>query len=166
MRILVTGSEGTLGKPLVKELRRRGHGVVGVDLKHSSDPDYMRADIAEARQVERVFNWYEPEVVYNLAAEFGRVNGQEYYEQLWRTNQIGNQNIIEACLAHDSKLILAGSSEAYGDSDQAVLTEGYLDVYAPKFHNQYALSKWTQERQIFIAAKNNGLKSVVLRFFN
>jgi dTDP-glucose 4,6-dehydratase len=41
-----------------------------------------------------------------------------------------------------------------------------LDTQAPFFHNQYALSKWTQEQQTFIAAKNEGLKAVVLRFFN
>ncbi|MGH9202831.1 MAG: NAD-dependent epimerase/dehydratase family protein, partial [Vicinamibacterales bacterium] len=33
-KILVTGSEGTLGRPLVRELRRRGHDVWGCDLQH------------------------------------------------------------------------------------------------------------------------------------
>src|SRR6185312_6829503 len=142
MRILVTGSEGTLGKPLVEELECRGHDVYGLDLMHTHKQQYQRADVADFRQVDRAFCVARPDVVYHLAAEFGRVNGEEYYEQLWRTNQIGTANIIKACKYYGSKLILAGSSEAYGDSDQATLSEGYLDVYAPKFHNQYALSKW------------------------
>ncbi len=50
MRILITGSEGVLGKVLKAELRKRGHKVYGSDLMHSSDPQYMRVDVSEARQ--------------------------------------------------------------------------------------------------------------------
>lgn len=31
-KILVTGSKGTLGRPLVQELKRRGHEVWQIDL--------------------------------------------------------------------------------------------------------------------------------------
>lgn len=165
-RILITGSLGTLGKPLTYELERRGHKVFGVDLKHTEHSNYMRADISNARQIDKVFEKFAPEYVYNLAAEFGRNNGQAYYEQLWNTNQTGNRNVIESCLRHGTKFILAGSSEAYGESGQDWLKERWLDTFAPEFYNEYALSKWAQERQAFIAAKNDGLKAVVLRFFN
>jgi dTDP-glucose 4,6-dehydratase len=166
MKILITGSEGTLGKPLVSLLEKRGHNVFGVDLAHNHKTNYMRADITESRQVEHAFETFKPDITYNLAAEFGRVNGEIYYEQLWKTNQIGNANIIKACLKYNSKFILAGSSEAYGDSNEPWLREEQLDTQAPLFHNQYALSKWAQEQQTFLAAKNDGLKAVVLRFFN
>jgi hypothetical protein len=33
--------------------------------------------------------------VYHLAAEFGRINGEEYYDTLWQTNVIGTRNILE-----------------------------------------------------------------------
>lgn len=53
-RIIVTGSEGTLGKPLVHALREAGHRVLRVDLKHSNeDADYMRADVGDHRQIGR-----------------------------------------------------------------------------------------------------------------
>jgi dTDP-glucose 4,6-dehydratase len=165
-RVLVTGSEGTLGKKLCEELTERGHEVYGADLQHTHDPKYVRCDVAEQRQVQRLFDAVGPDFVYHLAAEFGRVNGEHYYEQLWRTNQIGTSNVIKASLEFGAKVILAGSSEAYGDSGEAFLREDYLDTHAPLFHNQYALSKWVQERQVFIAAQNDGLKAVVLRFFN
>ena len=35
------------------------------------------------------------EYVYNLAAEFGRKNGEDYYEQLWETNAIGLKNVLK-----------------------------------------------------------------------
>lgn len=171
MRILITGSEGVLGSVLKTELRRRGHDVYGCDLMHASDPQYMRADIAEGRQLARVFDWSKPEVVYHLAAEFGRKNGQEFFEQLWRINCTGTRNVIEECLRHKAVLAFASSSEAYGAADDYApqsqdFLEEWLDKYAPQFHNEYALSKWTNERQIFMAARNEGLKAVVFRFFN
>ena len=41
--ILVTGSQGTLGKALVRALRQRGHQVWGSDLQHQADPQYYRS---------------------------------------------------------------------------------------------------------------------------
>src|SRR5579872_6615554 len=98
MRILITGSEGILGSVLKTELRRRGHRVFGSDVAHSDDPQYMRVDVSEARQVARAFETFKPEVVYHLAAEFGRMNGDQYAEQLWKTNCLGTKNIIDQCV--------------------------------------------------------------------
>ena len=74
-RILITGSEGTLGRKLRAELESRGQRVFGCDLKHDEKPSHMRADISDYRQLERVFEGAKPDVVYSLAAEFGRNNG-------------------------------------------------------------------------------------------
>ena len=171
MRILITGSEGVLGTHLKKELRRRGHDVYGCDLQHSEDKQVLRADIAIRRQLTRVFDFAQPELVYHFAAEFGRINGQEYYEQLWKSNCIGTRNVIEECLRTKSTMVFASSSEAYGLVDDYApkgedFKENWLDLYAPQFHNEYALSKWTGERQIYMAARNEDLKAVVFRFFN
>ena len=171
MRILISGSEGVLGSVLKKELRRRGHDVYGCDLQHSSDPNVMRADVAESRQVSEVFDMLGPfDLVYWFAAEFGRKNGESYYEQLWKTNCIGTQNGINACVARDAVFVFASSSEAYGASELyspgKPLREEMLDEFVPSFHSQYALSKYTNERQIFTAARNDNLRAIVLRFFN
>jgi len=130
----------------------------------------IRADVSEHRQLKQLLgDMGNPDVVCHLAAEFGRVNGAHYPEQLWRTNQLGTRNIIDLCLESGARLILAGSSEAYGDyltNDDGSLSENLLDGKVGTFHNEYALSKWAQERQVMIAAQNDGLESVVLRFFN
>ena len=34
------------------------------------------------------------DVVYHAAAEFGRWNGEDFYESLWRTNAVGTKNVI------------------------------------------------------------------------
>ena len=44
-KILITGVMGTLGRPLKRELEKRGHDVWGMDLQHQADQKYYRADV-------------------------------------------------------------------------------------------------------------------------
>ena len=165
MRILVTGANGTLGVPLVTELKKRGHDVWGCDMQHGRAPNYLRADISSYRQLERVFE-QEYDYVYHLAAEFGRMNGEEYYETLWQTNAIGTRNILELQKKHRFRLIFASSSEIYGDSDASILTED-LPLRQPLFQqNDYAITKWVNELQIINFEGRYELEVVRCRFFN
>ncbi len=164
-RVLVTGSAGTLGTPLVKELRARGHEVTGADLRHW--PGERRMDITEWHQVKDAIDIGCYDICYHLAGEFGRMNGDHYHEQLWKANCIGTHNVIRACADRRVRLIFASSSEAYGDlADSFLLSEDVLDECLPRFHNEYALTKFTNEQQIKIAIRNHGLNATILRFFN
>lgn len=166
MRILVTGSKGTLGEPLVKELSRRGHGVWQCGLTHQPDERYIRADVGNFRQLERVFDAAQYDVVYHLAAEFGRINGEEYYDNVWLTNVVGTKNILEWQRRKAFKLIFASSSEIYGDFPTELLTED-IPLRHPIFpRNDYAISKWVNELQIINAEKRFNLPIMRLRFFN
>src|SRR5574338_26953 len=93
-KILITGVMGTLGRPLKRELERRGHDVWGVDLQHEAEQKYFRADVASFRQLERALE-QDYDYVYHLAAEFGRINGEAYYDTLWTTKVIGTRNVLE-----------------------------------------------------------------------
>ena len=163
--ILVTGSKGTLGTPLVRELLRRGHKVTQCDLQHHRDPNYIRADVGNYRQLERVFK-HDYDVVYHLAAEFGRINGEEYYDTLWQTNVIGMRNILEWQRRAGFRLIFASSSEIYGDVDAPVLTESLPETMAIYQKNDYAISKWVNEQQIMNFEERYGNEVMRLRFFN
>lgn len=164
-RILVTGSRGTLGRPLVRELTRRGHEVWGCDLQHQADERYIRADIAQYRQLERVFE-QSYDYVYHLAAEFGRINGEEYYDTLWQTNVIGTRNILEIQRRAGFKLIFASSSEIYGDKHREILTEDIPLNESLTQQNDYAVTKWVNEIQCMNFEKRHGVPIVRLRFFN
>lgn len=168
MRILITGSEGTLGRPLVKELERRGHEVYGFDLKHSRDPNVYRCNIQEYRQLkiryEEIFTQLKRcDIVYHLGAEFGRINGEEYYEEVWKTNAIGTRNILELQREKGFRLIFASSSEIYGEIRSKYLTEAMSPVMQS---NDYAISKWVNEIQCKNARERYGSRIMVLRFFN
>ncbi len=164
-KILVIGSRGTLGVPLVEELKNRGHEVWEVDLQHHAGERYFRADISEYRQLERVFE--QPyEFVYHLAAEFGRINGEEYYDTLWKTNVIGTRNILEWQLKKGFKLIFTSSSEIYGEAAEPLLSEDLPKYKTILQHNDYALSKWVNEVQIINFEKKHQSPIVRLRLFN
>ena len=164
-KILVTGSMGTLGRPLVSELRKRGHQVWQVDLQHQAEPQYTRADVASYRHLERVFE-QEYDYVYHLAAEFGRLNGEEYYDTLWTTNVIGTRNVLEWQKQKGFRLIFASSSEIYGDIHADVLEEDIPLNHSIIQHNDYATTKWVNEVQIMNFERRFENECMRLRFFN
>ena len=156
---------GTLGRPLRLELERRGHDVWGVDLQHQAEQKYFRADIASYRQMERALE-QDYDYVYHLAAEFGRINGEENYDTLWTTNVIGTRNILEIQKQKKFKLIFASSSEIYGDKHKDILAEDIPLNHSIIQHNDYAVTKWVNEIQIMNFEKRFGSQVVRLRFFN
>jgi len=165
MKILVTGGKGTLGTPLVKDLRNKGYEVYQCDLMHTNEKNYFRADISNYRQLERVFE-EKYDYVYHLAAEFGRINGEEYYDVLWQSNVIGTRNILELQKIHKFKLIFASSSEIYGNVSDTILYENLPNEKTIVQYNDYAITKWVNEIQIMNFEKRYGSEIVRCRFFN
>jgi dTDP-glucose 4,6-dehydratase len=178
MRILVTGGVGIVGAGLVRVLRERGHHVVSSDLSHQPDevgftlrtdvkvPQYARCDVGEFRQIERVMERMGPfDYVYHCAAEFGRWNGEDFYELLWRTNAVGTKNVLRLQERLKFKLIHLSSSEVYGDWPD-LMVESVMDEHEIKQMNDYAMTKWVNEMQVRNSAQQYGTESVVVRLFN
>jgi len=178
MKVLVTGSKGVVGQKLVSELKKRGHSVFGVDLLHYAGEvgyiqqmsnekwEYSRCDIGEFRQLERVFKTAGPfDYVYNCAAEFGRWNGEDYYEQMWKSNLIGLKNLIRLQEELGFRMIHFSSSEVYGDYD-GIMKEDIMDKIEIKQMNDYAISKWANEMQIRNSRILTNTETVIVRLFN
>ena len=163
--ILVTGGLGTVGKVLVQTLRQRGHSVKVTGMDHHHSDDYMRCDVGSFMQVSRAFESNRFDYVYHLAAEFGRWNGEDYYDRLWMSNAVGTKNVIRMQERHGFRLIHFSSSEVYGDYD-GVMTEDVMDKVEIRQLNDYALTKWVNEQQIMNSAAMKGTESVRVRLFN
>jgi len=164
-KILVTGGLGTVGKPLSKELENRGHEIWISDRAHSSEPNYARCDVGEFHQVENLFNIAKFDYVYHLAAEFGRKNGEDFYENLWRSNAVGMKNFLRMQERLKFKMIFTSSSEIYGDYN-GVMSEEVPDEIPIKQLNDYAMTKWVNEMQILNSADGFGTETVRIRLFN
>ena len=176
MKILITGSKGVIGSKLYDVLVDRGHEVFGLDLFHSSEryghglgkvdnDNYFRCDISEYRQLEKIIRYFNPDLVYNCAAEFGRWNGEHFYENVWKSNAIGTKNIIRLQEELEFKLVHCSSSEVYGDYSGVMYEDIINDVPIVQM-NDYAISKMVNENQISNSRKQFGTETVVVRFFN
>jgi len=178
MHILITGSKGVIGQKITKELKQRGHNIFGIDLLHHAGEigfmqvmshenwEYAKCDIGEYRQIERIILEAGPfDLVYNCAAEFGRWNGEDYYEQMWKSNLIGLKNIIRLQEKYKFKMVHFSSSEIYGDYD-GIMKEDIPEKHVINQMNDYAISKWANELQIKNSQVLYGTETVIVRLFN
>lgn len=163
--ILVTGGLGAVGSPLTEELEERGHDVWVADLPWNERNRYYRVDVSQYRQLERIFENSSFDYVYHLGAEFGRKNGEDFFETMWQSNAVGTKNILRLQQEHDFRLVFSSSSEVYGDYD-GVMEESVPHDKPVRQLNDYAISKWVNEMQILNAADRHGTESVRVRLFN
>jgi len=169
MKILVTGGTGFIGTNLCQELSERGHEVIACDLLNTNRENYIRVDVRLFRQLENVFDIYGPfNYVFHLAAEYGRWNGEAYYENLWQTNNVGTKHILRLQEKHGFKMIFFSSCEVYGDysgfmTEDVMVNNKISDTYQM---NDYAITKWAGELQCLNSATMFGTETVRVRPLN
>jgi len=167
-KILVTGGAGFIGTNLVNELRSRDHKVFVCDLLNHELPDYVRCDVRNF-QIQKVFDSFGPfDYVYHLAAEYGRWNGEEFYENLWETNVVGTKHMIRMQEQQNFRMIFFSSAEVYGDyegkmSEDVMINNPIGDNYQM---NDYAITKWAGELMCMNSEKMFGTETVRVRPVN
>ncbi|PWR72754.1 NAD-dependent epimerase/dehydratase family protein [Methanospirillum lacunae] len=167
-KILVTGGAGFIGTNLVNELRSRGHDVIAADIANHDIDSYIRADVKNFRQIERIFDKNKFDYVYHLAAEYGRWNGEDYYENLWQTNVIGTKHMLRLQEKLKFRMIFYSSAEVYGDYT-GIMTEDVMEINPVKDTyqmNDYAITKWAGELMCMNSAKMFGTETVRVRPVN
>ena len=153
---------------MVAELRSRGHDVHSVDLSNTDREAYTRVDVRSYRQLENLFDDHVFDYVYHLAAEYGRWNGEDYYENLWATNCIGTKNVLRLQERKGFRLIFFSSAEVYGDYN-GVMREDVMErnpVVDTYQMNDYAITKWAGELMCINSAKMYDTETVRVRPVN
>ncbi|MCC6750928.1 MAG: SDR family oxidoreductase [Deltaproteobacteria bacterium] len=129
-RILVTGGAGFLGSHLCERLLRDGHEVVCLDnfftgsrqnVEHLLDDhrfELVRGDVNDPRVLE-------VDEVYHLACPASPIHYQRNPVRTIRTCVIGTLNMLEMCREVHAKLLIASTSEVYGDPEVHPQTEAY-----------------------------------------
>ena len=72
-KILVTGSEGFIGKNLVSKLKSIGYNVLGVDVNDKLNP----INILEINSFRNLVDEFKPNIIVHLAAAVGRVRCED-----------------------------------------------------------------------------------------
>jgi nucleoside-diphosphate-sugar epimerase len=175
-QILVCGAGGFIGSHLVKDLKRQGHYVIGVDLKF---PEY---DLTVADQYH-IQDLRDPAVarilvegideVYQLAADMGGAGyiftGDNDADIMHNSATI-NLNVLDAMRQHNVKNVFYSSSAcmypAYNqeDPDNPLLAEDSAYPAAPD--SEYGWEKLFSERLYMSYARNYGLRVRIARLHN
>ena len=133
----MTGGAGFIGQHLMGELSSHGHFVRWTDL--ATDGFDMRVE----DDVDVNLSAARPDVVIHLAAQVGRVFGEDDLERSISTNALGTARVAVACEEHGCRLMYVSTSEVYGDQGEEVCWEGGPEVLP---HGIYGLSKrWGEE---------------------
>jgi len=154
--ILVTGSEGLIGRHVVSALSASGHAVRRFDLARSSTED-VRSPEALVRALEGVTG------VLHLAAMSRVASAETDPEGCHATNVEGLGELLRRCLAqrHRPWVIFVSSREVYGQ--QAVLPVPEDATQMPL--NVYATSK-VQGEHLIVQASIAGLQANICRLSN
>jgi len=91
--ILITGSEGLIGKPLGEALKAQGFKVRGIDIVAPEGSDDF-GDILDYPALADAAK--DCDGIVHLAAISRVVWGQERPELCWNTNVIGTTNVVQA----------------------------------------------------------------------
>lgn len=143
MRILVIGSEGNIGSKLVPHLRSCGHEVYRSDQVQATGDDYTVANICLPIDLVRVFEEFEPEVVYLLAAMVSRVTCEDSPGITVDSNFSGLNNVIQLCKNFNARLVYFSTSEVYGNIGGKLHEDREC-----KPNNIYGLTKYLGEQLV------------------
>lgn len=137
MKVLVTGAKGQLGYDVVKELEKRGHTAVGVDIQEM--------DITDPNAVDNVITHAMVDAVIHCAA-YTAVDAAE--DNLGICNKInvdGTSNIAKVCKKLDIKMIYISTDYVF-DGQGTRPWEPDDKVTEPL--NAYGMSKYAGEREV------------------
>lgn len=121
MKIVVTGSNGFVGKHLIELLKRdKNVRVFPLDLK--------QADITRYSEVQKYLNHIKPDQVYHLAG-FASGAGKNK-DLIFKVNVDGTLNILKTLKEIDRpvKVLLASTSYVYGNTPKCVTETGKIDA--------------------------------------
>lgn len=179
MRILVTGGAGFIGSHLCERLLEEGHHVVVVDnlvtgslenIEHlfgREDFEFFKHDVSNF-----IFVPGKIDAVMHLASPASPNPRSPYgYPQLpiqtLKVGALGTHNALGVARVHDSRFLLASTSEVYGDPQVHPQSEDYWGHVDPIGERSvYDEAKRFAEAITMAYHRYHGLDTHIVRIFN
>lgn len=167
MKILVTGSSGTIGTRLCEILLERGFEVVGADWEPNKwnktiDDITVKVDLRDEGVFEQLPT--DVHIVVHLAAN-ARVYELVEHPDRARDNVLTLWNTLEWCRKNNiSKFIFASSRETYGNINKEILTE--KDAHFMHCESPYTASKIAGEAFVESYKRCYQMDTINFRFSN
>lgn len=156
-RVLVTGHTGFKGSWLSIWLQSLGAEVIGIGLNPYSDKDNfvlsgigekikadIRADIRNGERIKEIFNEFQPEIVFHLAAQPLVRLSYDMPVETYQTNVMGTINVMEAMRFTDSVKVgvMITTDKCYENKEQIW---GYRENEPMGGYDPYSSSKGAAE---------------------
>jgi len=167
MRILVTGSEGLLGRHVMRALLEMGHEAIGLDRTRpaSNEHPFIAVDLTDAAAVEAAMP--PCDTVVHLAARPSLDAGGEWI--VWTENVLS----LTSCLLRAEalgipRIVFASSQSALGlPTAPSLIPPDYLPVdedHPCRPADGYSLSKLVGEQFCAMLGRRSGVAIIALRF--
>jgi CDP-glucose 4,6-dehydratase len=153
-KVLLTGHTGFKGSHLALWLQMLGADVCGVALEPESDPAHYRlldlkidsniCDIRNMPQLQKIFQEFQPEIVFHLAAQPIVRLSYSIPVETFEVNVMGTVNILELCRRTPSvkSAVIVTSDKCYENMEQL---RGYTENDPMGGYDPYSASKGCAE---------------------
>lgn len=170
--IIVTGGAGFIGSHLCERLLERGDEVICLDnlftgtknnlikLRDFKNFEFIRHDITEPILLEA-------DQIYHFACPASPVHYQHNPVKTIKTNVLGTANMLGLAKRVGARILLASTSEVYGDPHEHPQRESYWGNVNPiGIRSCYDEGKRVAETLMMDYHRQNGVDSKIIRIFN
>ncbi|MBP7961996.1 MAG: SDR family oxidoreductase [Caldilineaceae bacterium] len=174
MRILVTGGAGFLGSHLCDRLLAEGHTVVAMDNLITGNTDNIahlagndRFSFVKHDVSNYIFLAGELDGILHFASPASPIDYLELPIQTLKVGSLGTHNALGLAKAKGARLLLASTSEVYGDPLVHPQTEdywGHVNPIGPR--GVYDEAKRFAEAITMAYHRYHGLETRIVRIFN
>ncbi len=174
MRIVVTGGAGFIGSHLTDALIGQGHKVVVIDnfitgsrknLEHHEGSDQLM--IVEHDITKPVYLAEKIDRIYHLASPASPIDYQKLPIQTLKVGALGTHNVLGMAKHHNARILLASTSEVYGDPEIHPQKEdywGHVNPVGPR--GCYDESKRFAEAIVVAYRDYHKVDTRIIRIFN
>jgi dTDP-glucose 4,6-dehydratase len=174
MRILITGAAGFIASNLTDLLLAQGHEVVGVDnfitgrreniahLSNNKSFSLIEHDVIKPLAVNG-----DVDRIYHLASPASPDAYKRHRVATIQVNAAGTWNMLELACAKDARLLVASTSEIYGDPNKPVQREDFWGNVNPiGLRSMYEEAKRFAEATVMAYHRERGCDTRIVRIFN
>ena len=174
MRVLITGGAGFLGSHITDFLLAKGHAVIGMDnlitgnlaniahLKGNPDYRFVQHDVTKYIDLADDIDF-----IFHFASPASPIDYLELPIQTLKVGALGTHNALGLAKAKKARLLLASTSEVYGDPLVHPQTEDYwgnVNPIGPR--GVYDEAKRFAESITMAYHRYHGVETRIVRIFN
>ncbi|QXP60678.1 UDP-glucuronic acid decarboxylase family protein [Olleya sp. HaHaR_3_96] len=173
-KVLITGAAGFLGSHLCDRFIRDGYFVIGMDNFITGDPKniahlasnssflFIQHDVTNFVNIEGDLDY-----ILHFASPASPIDYLKIPIQTLKVGSIGTHNLLGLAKAKEARLLIASTSEVYGDPLVHPQTEDYygnVNTIGPR--GVYDEAKRFQESITMAYHRFHGLETRIVRIFN